>query len=69
LLDEELDFIGRYEDYGKVIEYLGDILKLPGRPTEVHARSPQRMRPHELAKRSRREISEMFSEDIKRFSY
>jgi Sulfotransferase family len=68
-LDEELDFIGRYEDFGKVIECLADTLKLPGRPTAIYARSSQRIRPHELAKRSRLEICEMFREDIKRFSY
>jgi Sulfotransferase family len=69
LLDEELDFIGRYEDYGRVVERLADTLQVAGRPTAIHARSPRRMKPHELAKRSRREICDMFREDIKRFSY
>jgi Sulfotransferase family len=69
LLDEELDFIGRYEEYDRLIEYLGDTLKVAGRPTAIIARSRRRIKAHELAEQSRREICEMFREDIKRFSY
>lgn len=69
LLDEELDFIGRYEEYDRVIEYLADTLRVAGRPSAILARSVRRIRPHEMAKRSRRDIREMFREDIRQLSY
>jgi hypothetical protein len=70
ILDETLDFIGKYENLENDLKYVGEMigLKLPA-PLPHLERSGNRIRAEDLHPQSRREIERLFRDDFERFGY
>jgi hypothetical protein len=69
ILDEEIDFIAKFENYGRDIAAIGAKIGLTGNASSIVEPSINRIDRASLAPESRREIAHLFREDIKRFSY
>jgi hypothetical protein len=69
ILDEEIDFIAKFENFDRDMAAIGARIGLPGKATAVVEHSVNRIDRASLALDSRREIAHLFREDIRRFSY
>ena len=69
ILDEEMDFIAKFENFDRDMAAIGARIGLPGKATAVVEHSVNRIDRASLALDSRREIAHLFWEDIRRFSY